>query len=59
MAYADYAHCAVCDAKVFYDAETNYDYPNFGAMTALCAACVKTHTIGARPRVDDEKEQEQ
>lgn len=25
MAYADYRHCDVCDAKAFYDAGLDYD----------------------------------
>jgi len=24
MAYGDYQHCAVCDAKTFYDADIKY-----------------------------------
>ena len=25
MAYADYRHCDICDCKVFYDANLNYE----------------------------------
>ena len=53
MAYADYRHCDICDAKTFYDANVDYDwneYPetglrNTGALFVLCVACSKFHDI--------------
>lgn len=48
MAYADYTHCAVCDAKAFYDANLNWDTEGgvqrldyCGALAALCDDCAK------------------
>ena len=58
MSYGDYTHCAICDSKVFYDAETDYDDPRFGAMVALCATCVKTHTIDVRPALSDTRQEQ-
>lgn len=43
MSKADYLRCNRCDAKVIYDAEVDYDVPNFGAIWALCADCLKGH----------------
>jgi hypothetical protein len=43
MAYCDYAHCSICDCKVFYDAFI--DYPEDIEMAVLCEECNKTHKI--------------
>jgi len=60
MAYADYYHCDVCDAKCFYDSNLNWEWDepdtinvedkgmsldNCGAIKALCLKCVQTHKI--------------
>lgn len=53
MASANYRHCDVCDAKVFYDATLNYEHDdeghlileNLGAWNVLCDSCAKTHEI--------------
>jgi hypothetical protein len=56
MAYADYYHCDVCDAKAFYDANLNYDMGDLdsegnpkldyvGSMKVLCDKCSETHEI--------------
>lgn len=49
MAYCDYRHCDVCDAKAFYDANLNYDdngkLERVGAMKVLCDDCAKTHEV--------------
>jgi hypothetical protein len=29
MAYADYRHCDICDAKTFYDANLDYDWEEY------------------------------
>ena len=49
MAYADYMHCAVCDTKVYYDAEVNYVYHECLPIV-LCDDCLKTHEIIVRKR---------
>ena len=50
MAYADYMHCAVCDAKVHYDAEVNYDYHPECIPLVLCEECIRTHEIVVKKR---------
>ncbi len=49
MAAADYHLCAVCDAKVFYDAvitdERYYDAYYKKQVRALCSSCAETHSI--------------
>jgi hypothetical protein len=53
MAYGDYQHCAVCDAKTFYDANIDWESQNvclddYGApesVVSLCSDCSKTHKI--------------
>lgn len=50
MAYADYTHCAVCDAKAFYDANVDWESQNSGEVAALCLACSKTHEVKVLPR---------
>lgn len=53
MAYADYRHCDVCDAKAFYDANLAYDFKehgetglfNVGDWKVLCKTCAKTHEV--------------
>ena len=50
MAYADYTHCAVCDAKAFYDANVDWECQNSGEVQALCLACFKTHEVKVVPR---------
>ncbi len=50
MAYADYMHCAVCDCKVHYDAEVNYDYHQECSPVVLCEECLKTHEIVVKKR---------
>jgi hypothetical protein len=57
MAYADYKHCAVCDRKVFYDADCCHSYPEFDepggryeqwereGHAALCLDCLKAHKV--------------
>ena len=54
MAYADYRHCDVCDCKVFYDANLNYDHfpetgevklERLGAWAVICVECAKTHEV--------------
>ena len=49
MAYADYMHCAVCDTKVHYDAEVDYEYHEC-LPVVLCDDCLKTHEIIVRKR---------
>jgi len=44
MAYADYMHCEVCDAKVYYDADIDYSYHECFPVV-LCDECNKTHEI--------------
>jgi len=51
MAYADYTHCAVCDVKVFYDAEVDYGVSQYGDHKSLCAECNKTHIIVIQNRI--------
>ncbi len=53
MAYADYRHCDICDAKTFYDANLDHDwdeYPetglrNTGDLIVLCVTCSKHFDI--------------
>lgn len=53
MAYVDYRHCDICDAKTFYDANLDHDwdeYPetglrNTGALVVLCVACSTRYDI--------------
>jgi hypothetical protein len=45
MAYADYTHCDVCDAKAFYDANVDWDESNTGHKAVLCKKCSLTHTV--------------
>ncbi len=49
MAYADYMHCAVCDVKVHYDGEVNYEYHKCMPVV-LCDDCLKIHEIIVRKR---------
>lgn len=49
MAYADYTHCDVCDAKAFYDANVDWEVQNTGAKAVLCCECAKTHVVEVRP----------
>lgn len=41
MAYSDYLHCALCDAKVIYDAEVDYSYFREGQIAVICADCAR------------------
>lgn len=41
MAYSDYLHCALCDAKVIYDAEVDYSNFREGQIATLCKDCTK------------------
>ena len=59
MAYADYQHCAVCDAKTFYDANIDWESQNVRingrggwpeSVVSLCIACSETHEIIVAPR---------
>jgi hypothetical protein len=61
MAYADYRHCDVCDEKVFYDADLNYEevkedgqwklkLGNLGDWKVICDECAKTHEVVVRER---------
>jgi len=61
MAYCDYIHCAVCDAKAFYDAYIDWDCQNVPVLEgcgdptgvgvlALCKACAETHELVVRPK---------
>lgn len=43
MAGADYYLCDLCNAKVFYDTDVNYD--RVGAMACICQECAKTHDV--------------
>jgi hypothetical protein len=43
MAYGDYRHCDVCDCKVFYDVDVNYE--RVGAMAVICQECAKTREV--------------
>ena len=58
MAYADYTHCEICDAKAFYDANLNWGDPepdpnialnqaldNCGDMKALCLKCARSYKL--------------
>jgi hypothetical protein len=45
MAYADYMHCYVCDCKVHYDSEVDYDDACGTDPIVLCVDCNKTHEI--------------
>jgi hypothetical protein len=45
MAYIDYIHCAICDAKCIYDGDTNYGDGNVGDAIVLCKKCVKDFEI--------------
>lgn len=49
MAHADYTHCDVCDCKVYYDANVDYDW-NLGSMAVLCKECSKTHETIVRKK---------
>lgn len=47
MAYVDYYHCDLCDAKAFYDADVDYDGTGVGVghMMVICKDCAKTHEV--------------
>ena len=47
MAYSDYQHCWVCDAKTFYDAEVSweYQYCELVDVVSLCKDCAKKYKI--------------
>lgn len=50
MAYCDYFHCHLCDAKAFYDASIDWNnYPEI-AVVALCGECSKTHEITVKKK---------
>ncbi|MGK4186756.1 hypothetical protein AB0X98_01030 [Rothia koreensis] len=47
MSGANYARCAVCGGKAFYDADTDYG----GAEhAALCGECSKGHLLAVLPK---------
>lgn len=57
MAYADYIHCPLCDAKAFYDASIDWGMQHVAndgycplSVVALCKECFKTHEIIVQPR---------
>lgn len=59
MAKGDYRCCDVCDGKVFYDANLNYEFtkepPYFkldylGDWKVICTDCAKTHECVIVPR---------
>lgn len=59
MAKGDYRCCDVCDGKVFYDANLNYESspePPFftldylGDWVVICTDCAKTHQCVIVPR---------
>lgn len=45
MAGIDYYSCDVCGNKVYYDATTEYNHPNFGDMKVICKECIKDYEI--------------
>ena len=50
MAGCDYLTCAVCDKRVLYDAELDYDYSagkdgDLHDIAAICKECAKTHSL--------------
>lgn len=62
MAYCDYQHCAVCDAKTFYDANIDWTSTNVEvdeafhaplSVESLCADCAKTHELLVVVRTSD------
>lgn len=64
MALADYRLCDVCDGKVFYDANLNYDHSQcgpdgapkldyLGDWAVICDDCAKTHKCVVVPRIVD------
>lgn len=62
MAYADYRHCDVCDAKAFYDSNLDYDFKehpdtglhNVGEWKVLCRDCAATHIVVILPKTTNE-----
>lgn len=59
MAKGDYRCCDICDGKVFYDANLNYETsttPPFytldylGDWAVICTDCAKTHQCVIIPR---------
>lgn len=50
MAYFDYLHCAVCESKVLYDADIDYEESNCGDIKVLCKECIKNNTIIILPQ---------
>lgn len=54
MAYVDYYHCDLCDAKAFYDADVDYDGTGVGVghMMVICKDCAKTHEVVVREKPD-------
>ena len=46
MAYSDYLHCVVCDAKTLYDANVDYDAATqLGDIATICNKCIKTKRL--------------
>ena len=41
MAYSDYLHCALCDAKVIYDGAVDYSDFRDGQIAVICADCAR------------------
>lgn len=54
MAYADYWHCAICDAKAFYDANVDWGSARSADVVTLCGECAKNHRIVIVDLFDDE-----
>ena len=52
MAYADYTHCDLCDCKVYYDANVDYDW-NLGSMAVICKKCAETHETIVREKSNE------
>ena len=62
MALADYRLCDVCEGKVFYDANLNYEHLKappwikldyLGDWAVICTDCAKTHKCVVVPRNAD------
>lgn len=46
MAYCDYLHCVVCDAKTIYDSDLDYDSASsLGDIATICSKCIKTKRL--------------
>lgn len=59
MAYGDYQHCCICDAKAFYDADIDWSVQNCAwgtGLRVLCRGCEKTHEIIVRKKDETEED---